>query len=292
VPGARGGEGAGGAAGDPQGDALPLALLRLRLEACGEDARALGRLLRLLAADPRTGARSLAAVAARRLEAERRERRRVAALFARRRALLRAGARAVAGVDEVGMGPLAGPVVAAAVVLPARVRLAGLDDSKRLPAPERERLAAEIRACALAVAVAELWPDEIDRRNIYRAGLEAMRQAVAALAVAPDHVLVDARTIPDLGVPQTPLVGGDARDGSIAAASIVAKVHRDALMLRLDAEYPGYGFAQHKGYATASHLAALRRRGPSPVHRRSFTPVSQPGLFDADTGAPPPLLRV
>ena len=261
---------------------LPLVLLRLRLRACDDSPRALARLARALGADPRAGARALAELAERRIEAARRERRRLAALFALRRALLRAGARAVAGVDEAGMGPLAGPVVAAAVVLPARVHLPGLDDSKRLPAPERERLAAAIHASALAVAVAELWPDEIDRRNIYRAGLEAMRRAVAALAVAPDHVLVDARTIPDLAVPQTPLVGGDALDGSIAAASIVAKVHRDALMRRLDAEYPGYGFAQHKGYATASHLAALRSRGPSPVHRRSFVPVSQPGLFDGD----------
>jgi ribonuclease HII len=257
----------------------PLAALRLRLRACDGEPRALARLLRALGADPRAGARSLAEATAGRLEEARREQRRLAALFARRRALMRGGARVVAGVDEVGMGPLAGPVVAAAVALPARVRLPGLDDSKRLAAPVRERLAAAIRAEALAVAVAELWPDEIDRRNIYRAGLEAMRRAVAALAVPPDHVLVDARTIPDLAVPQTPLVGGDALDGSIAAASIVAKVHRDAIMVRLDADYPGYGFARHKGYATASHLAALRRRGPTPLHRRSFAPVSQLGLF-------------
>ena len=260
----------------------PLAALRLRLRACEEEPRALARLLRALGADSRGGARALADVAARRLEAARRERRRLAALFARRRALLRAGARAVAGVDEVGMGPLAGPVVAAAVVLPERVELPGLDDSKRLPAPVRERLAAAIHAQALAVGVAELWPAEIDRRNIYRAGLEAMRRAVAALAVAPDHVLVDARTIPELAMPQTRIVGGDALDGSIAAASVVAKVHRDALMVRLDAEYPGYGFARHKGYATASHLAALRRRGPSPMHRRSFAPVSQLTLAFGD----------
>jgi ribonuclease HII len=144
---------------------------------------------------------------------------------------------------------------------------------------ERERLAVDIRAQALALGVAEVWPDEIDRRNIYRAGLEAMRRAVLALGVAPDHVLVDARTIPGIDAPQTPLVGGDARDGSIAAASIVAKVHRDAIMVRLDGEFPGYGFALHKGYATASHLAALRDLGPCAVHRRSFAPVSQLPLF-------------
>src|SRR5690606_14347445 len=168
----------------------------------------------------------------------------------------------VAGVDEVGMGPLAGPVVAAAVVLPDRVELPGLDDSKRLLRGERERLAAAIRGQALAIAIGEVWPAELDRLNVYRAGLEAMRRAVAALAPAPEHLLVDARTVPGTAVPQTPIVQGDARDGSIAAASIVAKVHRDAIMRRLEDEHPGYGFARHMGYATREHLAALRRLGP------------------------------
>lgn len=252
--------------------------LRLRVaEARG--VRGLAQLLRRLEGDPRPGARALAARIEKRLADARLERRRVARLFALRRRLAREGARVVAGVDEVGMGPLAGPIVAAAVVLPERVELPGLDDSKRLAQEQRERLAQAITGQALAFGVAEVWPDEIARRNVYRAGLEAMRQAVLALGVAPDHVLVDARTIPGIDAPQTPLVGGDARDGSIAAASIVAKVHRDAIMVRLDREYPGYGFALHKGYATASHLAALRERGPCPVHRRSFTPVSQIPLF-------------
>jgi ribonuclease HII len=241
--------------------------------------RALGQLLQLLRGDPRPGARALAARIEKRLADERRERRRLAALFALRRRLALQGARIVAGVDEVGMGPLAGPIVAAAVVLPERVALPGLDDSKRVLRADRERLAQEIRAQALAFGVAEVWPDEIARRNVYRAGLEAMRRAVLALGVAPDHVLVDARTIPGIDAPQTPLVGGDGRDGSIAAASIVAKVHRDAIMVRLDDAFPGYGFALHKGYATASHLAALRERGPCLVHRRSFAPVSQPSLL-------------
>ena len=122
-------------------------------------------------------------------------------------------------------------------------------------------------------------PAEVDRLNVYRAGLEAMRRAVAALSRTPDHVLVDARTIPDLTAPQTPIVGGDASDGSIAAASILAKVHRDALMRRLDEQHPGYGFANHKGYATRAHLDALRRLGPCPIHRRSFAPVVQGVLF-------------
>jgi ribonuclease HII len=180
----------------------------------------------------------------------------------------------VAGVDEVGMGPLAGPVVAAAVVLPERAALPGLDDSKRLSRAARERLARAIREQALGVAVAEVSAREIDAGNVLRASQEAMRRALAALPVAPDHVLVDGREVPGLGLPQTAIVGGDARDASIAAASIVAKVHRDALMRELERSHPGWGFAVHMGYATRAHLAALRRLGPSPAHRRSFAPVA------------------
>jgi ribonuclease HII len=131
----------------------------------------------------------------------------------------------------------------------------------------------------VAIGVASVAPGQIDATNVYRASLEAMRRAVAALALTPDHVLVDARTIPGLDVPQTPIVGGDALDGSIAAASIVAKVHRDRLMARLARRHPGYGFDRHMGYATREHLAALRRLGPSPIHRRSFAPVSQLSLW-------------
>jgi ribonuclease HII len=211
----------------------------------------------------------------RRARAGIREKRRLARLFALRAQLRKAGARAVAGVDEVGMGPLAGPVVAAAVVLMDDARLEGLDDSKKLTLSTRMRLAGEIRSQSEGVSVGEVWPEEIDALNIYRAGLEAMRRAVAGLAVPPDHVLVDARTIPGIDMPQTPLVGGDGRDASIAAASVVAKVHRDAIMQRLDDEFPGYGFAQHKGYGTEGHLVALRQRGPTPIHRRSFAPVSR-----------------
>jgi ribonuclease HII len=203
----------------------------------------------------------------------------VARLFALRRRLAREGATLVAGVDEVGVGPLAGPVVAAAVILGPRVALPGLDDSKQLPRAVRERLDAAIRDQALAIGVGEVWPPELDRLNVYRAALEAMRRAVLALATPPDHVLVDARTIPDIAAPQTAIVGGDARDGSIAAASIVAKVHRDAIMCRLEGDHPGYGFARHMGYATREHLRALRRLGPSPLHRRSFAPCSQLSLL-------------
>jgi ribonuclease HII len=248
----------------------PLAELAARLAAARSRA-ALGRLAALLRADDRAGACVLLRACERTLA----ERRRLDALFARRERLRRDGVRLVAGVDEVGVGPLAGPVVAAAVVLGDDVDLPGLDDSKRLSAAARERLAREIRERAVAWAVGEVEPREVDRLNVYRAALEAMRRAVAGLAVAPDHLLVDARRIPGLDTPQTALVDGDARDGSIAAASIVAKVHRDALMIGLDRRFPGYGFAKHKGYATREHLRALRALGPSGVHRRSFAPVLQ-----------------
>jgi ribonuclease HII len=253
---------------------LSLAEIRARL-AEAEAPRLEARVLSALRGDRRHGARALVEALERRIRSRRAEARRLSRLFAHRRQLLGVGARWVAGVDEVGVGPLAGPVVAAAVVLPPRVRLPGLDDSKQLTRACRERLDRQIRAQALAVCVAEASTEEIDRLNVLRASLLAMHRAVRGLGVAPDHVLVDARTIPDLEVPQTALVDGDARDGSIAAASIVAKVHRDAIMRRLDAALPGYGFARHKGYATREHLAALARLGPSAQHRRSFAPVSQ-----------------
>jgi ribonuclease HII len=197
------------------------------------------------------------------------------------RGLWRQGLVHLAGVDEVGVGPLAGPVLAAAVILPQSVKLRGVDDSKRLTAALREELAEKIRACALGVGIGVVEVDDIDRLNIYRAALEAMRRAVLALPVAPDHVLVDARRIPQIILPQTALIDGDARSYSVAAASIVAKVARDRLMCDLDTLYPQYGFRHHMGYATAEHLAAIERYGPSPVHRRSFAPVRElrlPGI--------------
>lgn len=252
----------------------PLAELR-EAAASAESAAAEGRLLASLSGDPRRGARALAEQLERRRTKRRRDSRRVSRLFALRRELVREGARFVAGVDEVGVGPLAGPVVAAAVVLPDRVELPGLDDSKQVKRADRERLDAAIRAQALAVSIGEASTREIDRHNILQATLLAMRRAVEGLSRAPDHVLVDARTIPGVPVRQTALIDGDARDGSIAAASIVAKVYRDALMIDLDGRHPGYGLAQHKGYGTREHLRALARLGPSASHRRSFAPVAQ-----------------
>ena len=243
------------------------------------DPRAIPALLRALRGDERAGAVALADQLTRRLASARRERARVARLFALRRRLAREGALHVAGVDEVGVGPLAGPVVAAAVILKPRVVLPGLDDSKQVSATARERLDVAIRSQSVAIGVGEVWPPELDRLNVYHAALEAMRRAVVALDTEPDHVLVDARTIPGISAAQTALVRGDARDGSIAAASIVAKVYRDAIMMRLERVHPGYGFARHMGYATPEHLDALRRLGPSPLHRRSFAPCNQLSLL-------------
>ncbi len=191
------------------------------------------------------------------------------------RLLWSAGIARVAGIDEVGMGPLAGPVVAAAVVFAAdAVPLRGIADSKLLTAPAREEAAAAIRATAVGIGIGVVEPEEIDRVNIYQAGLLAMRRAVTALPTAPDHLIVDARHIPDVEVPQMRYVKADAIVYSVAAASIVAKVHRDALMQALDAEYPAYGFARHVGYATREHLQALAEYGPTPLHRRSFAPCA------------------
>jgi ribonuclease HII len=189
------------------------------------------------------------------------------------RALWGMGIAHVAGVDEVGMGPLAGPVVAAAVVLPSDVCVDGVCDSKTIPRAKRETLEAQIRGVALAVALGVVEVEEIDEINIYQAGLLAMRRAVGSLPVAPQHLLVDSRRIPECEIQQTCVDDGDETVYSIAAASIVAKVFRDRLMCELDGRYPGYGFAAHAGYATAAHLTALRSLGPCPVHRRSFAPV-------------------
>ncbi|NOT53828.1 MAG: ribonuclease HII [Deltaproteobacteria bacterium] len=195
------------------------------------------------------------------------------------RDLWRSGLRLVAGVDEVGMGPLAGPVVAAAVIfsphhecdddIPA-VLPQGVRDSKMLTLKARERLDTEIRQVAFAVGIGMVEVEEIDRINIYQAGLRAMRLALDHLPVFPEHVLVDGRTLKNLPCPCSVFIKGDRDVYSIAAASILAKVYRDRLMIDLDRQYPEYGFARHMGYGTVAHRDALRRFGPTPVHRRSF----------------------
>lgn len=187
----------------------------------------------------------------------------------------------IAGVDEAGRGPLAGPVVAAAVVLPKAWLMSGipahlsqLNDSKQLSASVREKLFRELTALPeLQFAIATLDAAQIDALNILRATHRAMLTALNQLSPAPDHVLIDGLRVPNLPWPQTPIVQGDARSYTIAAASILAKVTRDRLMLEYDRCHPGYGFAQHKGYGTPAHLEALRKLGPCPIHRRTFAPI-------------------
>ncbi len=185
----------------------------------------------------------------------------------------------IAGLDEVGRGPIFGPVVAAAVILPNGFRLAGLTDSKQLSEKMRIEFDAEIRGNAIAFAVAAVDVEIIDRINIRQASLLAMRTAVERLALTPDYLLIDGVDTIDWPCPQQAVVKGDATSKSIAAASVLAKVHRDRMMVELDAVYPGYGLARHKGYCSAEHLEALTRLGPTPLHRKSFAPVAQRTLF-------------
>ncbi len=183
------------------------------------------------------------------------------------------GYRVIAGIDEVGLGPLAGPAVAAAVVLPIGVRLPGLDDSKKLKPTEREVLDRLIRRRALGLGLCEIGPELIDMHGLHRARQLAMTGAVQGLPEMAEYLLVDAWDVPDVALPQMCVIRGDAVCASIMAASIVAKVHRDGLMVDYDRQYPGYGFAVHKGYATRAHKDALRQLGPSPIHRMSWAPI-------------------
>jgi ribonuclease HII len=193
------------------------------------------------------------------------------------------GAEGVAGVDEAGRGPLAGPVVVAAVILDPCKPIVGLADSKVLCGNDRERLAVLIRERALALSVVAVGVDEIDRYNIFHATMIGMQRALAALSLAPAYALVDGNQLPKpMPCPARAVVDGDAKEPAISAASIIAKTTRDGLMRELDGVHPGYGFAQHKGYSTPEHFEALGRLGPCPIHRRSFAPVRQwmePELF-------------
>jgi len=226
-----------------------------------------------LEADPRAGAREVLRLVRKRRAENRSEGQRLRQLLRYETELWERGVLQVAGVDEAGMAPLAGPIVAGACLLPRDYRPRGIDDSKQLDARARERLAEDIRRNAICWAVARAEVFEIDGINVYRAGLLALTRAVRGLATRPDHVLVDARKLPELGIPHTPIIHGDALSLTIAAASILAKTARDALMAELDLAHPGYGFARHKGYPTAEHFDALERLGACPIHRRSFQPV-------------------
>ncbi|HUB52136.1 MAG TPA: ribonuclease HII [Terracidiphilus sp.] len=190
----------------------------------------------------------------------------------------RAGALRIAGLDEVGRGPMFGPVVAAAVIFPKGCRLPGLTDSKQLSEKMRNEFDGEIRANAVAWAVAAIDVETIDRINIRRASLLAMRTAVEKLALTPDYLLIDGIDTIDWPCQQQAVVQGDATSISIAAASVLAKVYRDRMLVELDAVYPGYGLARHKGYCSAEHLEALKRLGPTPQHRKSYRPVAQINL--------------
>jgi ribonuclease HII len=226
-----------------------------------------------LRTDPRAGAQAIVRAVEKRRHENRSEARRLTTMLQFERPLWDEGLVHVAGVDEAGMSPLAGPVSAGAVILPVGCRLPHVDDSKKLDAKTREELAIEIKKVAIAWHVAFVEHDEIDRINIHWAGILAMKRAVLGLGVVPQHLLVDARKIRELDIPQQGIVKGDAKSLSIAAASILAKTTRDALMVELDAKYPGYGLAKHKGYPVEAHVQALRRLGVSPIHRRTFGPV-------------------
>jgi len=202
------------------------------------------------------------------------------------RAARKCGALRIAGVDEVGRGPMFGPVVAAAVILAPKCRLEGLNDSKKVSEKKRNQLDIEIRENAVAWAIAAIDVETINQINIRNASLLAMRRAVQQLALTPDYLLIDGIDTIDYACPQQSVIQGDGTSFSIAAASILAKVYRDRMIVELDSQYPGYGLASHKGYCSAEHMAALAKLGPTPLHRKNWSPVAQTML------AFPPLLEL
>ena len=248
-------------------EAMSISRIKTEVEALNEEARLLA--CAELMNDPRKGVVAFAQKTLRAHERVVHERARLEELWRFENEAYAQGYRAIVGTDEVGRGPLAGPVVAAAVVLPRGVEILGINDSKKLSEKRREALAEEIKAKALAYKIAEISPAEIDRVNILHAAERAMKEAVEALPFG-DYLLVDGQNQLDVRLPVRNLIGGDSISISIAAASIIAKVYRDHLMVQLDSVYPQYNFAQNKGYGTADHYAALQKYGPSPVHRRSF----------------------
>ncbi|MBI2422419.1 MAG: ribonuclease HII [Candidatus Hydrogenedentes bacterium] len=250
--------------------ALSLAELREQLS---RDAHLPAAVLRQLQADPRKGAQQLYAKAVKLRDADKNEASRIGIMLQLERTLEAQGFHAVAGVDEAGRGPLAGPIVAAAVIL-SRAE-PGLNDSKLLTAAQREHLYARLQSGGHAIGVALIAAEQIDRLGIQQANYQVMAAALAALPRVPDFALIDGFSVPGLVVPQQRVVKGDRRSLSIAAASIIAKVTRDRIMCALDEEYPAYGFRHHQGYGTPAHLAALAAHGPCAEHRHSFAPIAR-----------------
>ncbi|MTI79873.1 MAG: ribonuclease HII [Firmicutes bacterium] len=232
-------------------------------------------LLLSLSNDPRAGVQKIYQQLQRYRREQYQEHQRLEKLFTYEDNLIKQGKEYIAGVDEAGRGPLAGPVVAAAVILPRDISIVGLNDSKKLSAAKREQLAVEIKEKALVWTVAEADVEEICSLNIYHASILAMKRAVEKLAPTPDYVLTDAVRIPTMKIPHTPIIGGDAISASIAAASIIAKTHRDNIMYQFHRHYPQYGFDKHKGYPTAEHIEKLQLYGPCPIHRHCFAPVAE-----------------
>ena len=243
-----------------------IAQIRQEFSRAGEDRWE--ELCRLYADDARAGVQNLIAGCRKKKEALEKERERLWQMSGYEREYSRYNL--ICGIDEAGRGPLAGPVVAGAVILPRGCEILGVNDSKKLSAKKRELLYDEIMEKAVAAAVGIVSPERIDQINILQATYEAMRKAVGSLGVEPEILLNDAVTIPGLAIPQVPIIKGDAKSVSIAAASIIAKVTRDRMMMEYEERYPGYGFASNKGYGSAEHIEALRRLGPSPIHRKSF----------------------
>lgn len=241
---------------------------QIRQEFDGADEKSGEELCRLYAGDARAGVQNLIARYRRRQDALKKERARLDEMMFYEKKY--SGYERICGIDEAGRGPLAGPVVAGAVILPKDCEILGVNDSKKLSVKKRELLYDEIMEKAVAVSVGIVSPQRIDEINILQATYEAMREAAAGLGTEPDILLNDAVTIPEVIIPQVPIVKGDAKSVSIAAASIIAKVTRDRIMVEYESRFPGYGFASNKGYGSAEHIEALRRLGPTPIHRNSF----------------------
>ena len=233
------------------------------------------RMLGACQKDPRQGVRQLAVRLLKFQQAQVVEEARIQQMLVEETKLWQQGFLLLAGIDEAGRGPLAGPVVAAACILPVRFVLPGLNDSKLLTESKREKLYAQIQAQAIDYALGSAEPAEIDALNILQATKLAMKRAIEGLKVRPHYLMIDALTLPAIKMPQLPLIGGDRISASIAAASILAKVTRDRLMVELDTLYPEYTFSKNKGYGTNEHMQVLQRLGPCPLHRRSFAPVKR-----------------